>query len=508
LSQGIVRKLLSLCAGLVLALSVTAGQAWALPAAGTTPTGDLVLYDTETPGSIFERHTITGLLLGERIDGLDVRPANGKLYALGIVPGAQNSGRIYTIDPGTGAATPVGSGPFSTTLPAADFGFDFNPAADRIRVVASTDQNMRVHPDTGDLAGNDTALAGPGSEEVSAVAYDQNVAGTPQTTLFGYDLANDRVVRIGGFNGAAPEGSPNLGVVTPLPGASGIAATDAAGVGMDIAPGGVALLTAPTSGNVRSLYRVNLATGVVTPVGAFSQPVDDVAVLAPSSFELDSASVSLPEGAGSATITVVRAGNATGTQTVAYTTGDGTAVAADYTAAFGTLTFGPGETSKTFSVPLTDDAAVEPSETIALSLSAPTGGAALGGPATGTLTILDDDAAQPLPPDTMKPELLLSVTTPRRLRNVVGGVTGKLSVTEACAVGLRLRLGGRTLGTAQTNPSVATVRRIRVRLTGAGRRALERRLRRRKTTRLTLTAIGTDAARNRGRVQVGLTVKR
>jgi len=46
----------------------------------------------------------------------------------------------------------------------------------------------------------------------------------------------------------------------------------------------------------------------------------------------------------------------------------------DYTATSGTLMFGPGETTKMFTIPITDDTAVEGDETIALTLSNPTAG--------------------------------------------------------------------------------------------------------------------------------------
>src|SRR5205823_5730175 len=86
---------------------------------------------------------------------------------------------------------------------------------------------------------------------------------------------------------------------------------------------------------------------------------------------------------------------------------DGTAKAGtDYTAASGTLTFGPGETSQTFTVPLRDNGLVTlDGLTVTLTLSQPGGGATLGSAATAVLTLLDDDL--PVVPDGPPPGHLL-----------------------------------------------------------------------------------------------------
>jgi peptidoglycan/xylan/chitin deacetylase (PgdA/CDA1 family) len=83
------------------------------------------------------------------------------------------------------------------------------------------------------------------------------------------------------------------------------------------------------------------------------------------------------------------------TISVGYTTGDGTALAgADYDATSGTLTFSPGQTSKTVSVPVRGDALDEPDETFAVRLRDPSRTAIARG--TATVTIVDDDPAPSL----------------------------------------------------------------------------------------------------------------
>ena len=88
-------------------------------------------------------------------------------------------------------------------------------------------------------------------------------------------------------------------------------------------------------------------------------------------------------------VTLSRA--APGTVAVAYATADGSAAAgSDYTARKGQLSFAPGETEKTVSVPVLDDAHDEGAETLTLRLTAASGAAIADGVATGTIENTDD----------------------------------------------------------------------------------------------------------------------
>ena len=99
--------------------------------------------------------------------------------------------------------------------------------------------------------------------------------------------------------------------------------------------------------------------------------------------------------------------------TVQYATSDGTAESGtDFTAASGTLTFEPNETSKTVSVPTTGDSEEEEDETFALTLSNPAD--ATLGDATATGTIVDDDESpSPIPGKPQAPTV--SAATPNSL---------------------------------------------------------------------------------------------
>jgi uncharacterized repeat protein (TIGR01451 family) len=108
--------------------------------------------------------------------------------------------------------------------------------------------------------------------------------------------------------------------------------------------------------------------------------------------QFSAAESSVGEAAGFATFTVSRAGSPSGEASVDYTTGNGTAVdTLDYTASLGTLHFAPGETEKTVTVLITDDAFEEGAETLSLTLSNPVG-MHLGATATTTLSIEDNDS--------------------------------------------------------------------------------------------------------------------
>jgi hypothetical protein len=245
-----------------------------------TASNKLASFDARTPGTLKNTVAITGLQPGETISGIDYRPANGQLYALG------STSRVYSINPATGAATAAGAA-FTPPLNGKTFGVDFNPVPDRIRVVSDADQSLRLHPDTGAVGGTDTALAYAAGDpntgkdpNVVSVAYTNNVAGTKVTTLFGIDSTLDILVRQGSPDGAPI--SPNSGQLFTI-GKLGVDATDA--TGFDIASAtGTAWAALTTAGAKNSsLYTINLTTGAATLAGAIggNEIIRDIAVEAP-----------------------------------------------------------------------------------------------------------------------------------------------------------------------------------------------------------------------------------
>jgi YVTN family beta-propeller protein len=130
--------------------------------------------------------------------------------------------------------------------------------------------------------------------------------------------------------------------------------------------------------------------------------------VAPALIQFSAPTFNANEGDGSATITVTRAGDTTGTTTVEVSTLDnpaavrcddtttlpGTAFArCDYATTVETLTFAPGETAKTFGVPLIDDARTEADESVALRIGEVTGGTLGASNTNAALVIHDNDAS-------------------------------------------------------------------------------------------------------------------
>ncbi|CAN5192223.1 hypothetical protein BH10PSE17_BH10PSE17_18760 [soil metagenome] len=233
---------------------VTVGDTVAL-----TTTNQLMSFNRATPATQVGIIRVTGLASNENLLGIDVRPADNTLYALG------SSGAVYTLDPATGIATrkstlKAASGddnPF-TALAGVDFGVDFNPVADRMRVISNTGLNLRINVDTGDTITDGTIAPTTGTAVITAAAYTNSLTGTTSTALFDIDGAAGLLYL------QDPPNNGTLGAGIAL----GVTATTVNGFDIDArSNAGYAALTV---GGVAGLYRINLAatTAAATLVGA------------------------------------------------------------------------------------------------------------------------------------------------------------------------------------------------------------------------------------------------
>jgi hypothetical protein len=239
---------------------MTAGDVFAI-----TVSNKLVSFNRDTPATIRTNVAVSGLQTAETLLGIDFRPTDGLLYAVG------SSGRIYTINTTTGAATvksTLAADATDTTLPftalaGTDFGVDFNPVADRLRVVSNTGQSLRINVDNGATT-TDGAINGGAANAVTASAYTNSFAGTASTTLYALDTTNDTLY---------VQNPPNNGTLS-LPLALGVDAGAANGMDIDAATN--TAYAVMTVGNTRNLYAINVAatSAPVTGLGALNVTED------------------------------------------------------------------------------------------------------------------------------------------------------------------------------------------------------------------------------------------
>jgi hypothetical protein len=237
-----------------------------------TPSNQLLSFNAGQPQKILSKRALTGLRDGDRLLGIDYRVAKGQLFGLG------RSGQLYRIDATSGAATPVGT---PVALPSgSEFGVDFNPTVDRIRVVSDQGFNLRLHPDTGAVVDADPAQ--PGAQFDGRLAYDagDRLAGQPPrivsagytynkdnekiTTNYALDGAGGMLVRQGTKEGVAPVVSPNTGRLYSV-GALGTGPF--AQASFDISDVSNAAYAGITEVARTRWYRIDLASGKASFIG-------------------------------------------------------------------------------------------------------------------------------------------------------------------------------------------------------------------------------------------------
>ena len=218
-----------------------------------------------------EQKKVTGMVAldgGASLVGMDVRPSDGKLY--GVTP----DGVIVTVDAKTGKWEKKSQ--LSEKLPpGAMVSVDFNPVADRMRIITSTGMSLRVNVDDG-KATVDGSLKYAESDvnkgktpNVMAAGYTNSVAGTKETALYDIDVSTGMLLKQAPPNDGIVSGVGKLGVALDGPIAFDIA-TDGKG-------GNVGWLLA--GGN---LHSVDLATGAAKSMGAIvglKGKVSDIAIL-------------------------------------------------------------------------------------------------------------------------------------------------------------------------------------------------------------------------------------
>lgn len=265
----------SAMAALVVA---TPGTSHAAPprllAFGISADGTLMAaFNTDDPGTLNWFKRIDGLVGDTAVVGLDFRVQNGLLYLVG------NKGGIYTVQIPPAVPNPLVTkvSQLSVPLQGTNFGVDFNPAADRLRIISDTGQNL-AHNLANSSTATNTPLTTDGATThgVTGAAYTNNdLNSATGTTLFDINTTSDQVVI---------QSPPANGLLVPT-GSLGFDAGVNAGfdifsdlsAGKTISNTAFATLT-PAGASTSTFYTVDVLTGATTSVDQFPIAITDVAV--------------------------------------------------------------------------------------------------------------------------------------------------------------------------------------------------------------------------------------
>jgi len=228
--------------------------------------GQLYTFDTSTPGTM----TPVGSNTAAGVVDIDFRGSNGKLYGLT----ANGSFSTYNTVTGAGTFVAAPSHPFSSVS-----GFDFNPAADRMRIAVNGTNNFRMVPDgignqmgaftpgtvVSGATGGDGPFSGlPMSVTLLDVAYTNPFGGGSGTTLF--SIGSDGILY-----SHPMEGGPTFNMVEAVGSLGFVPVGD---LSFDIDATGLGYVT-----NGSTLYSVNLATGEANSLGTLGQSLTSIAIV-------------------------------------------------------------------------------------------------------------------------------------------------------------------------------------------------------------------------------------
>jgi len=250
----------SLVAAAIVASAIGAASSASAQTIVALSNNTLTLMDAKSM-----KTTGTAKIDGGTVIGIDVRPADGMLY------GVTSNGWIVTIDPKTGKLTQKAEMSVKLKNPAGAT-VDFNPAADRLRVISPDGTNLRVNVDDGKVVEDgalkfaETDMNKGEKPNVVAGAYTNSVKGTKETVLYDIDAT------IGALLRQAP---PNDGVLNAV-GKLGFKINGP--VAFNIVPMGEGKNEAWLA-NAGTLYKVDLASGKATPVGKLPAAVTDIAYM-------------------------------------------------------------------------------------------------------------------------------------------------------------------------------------------------------------------------------------
>ncbi|MCV2421835.1 DUF4394 domain-containing protein [Paucibacter sp. DJ2R-2] len=239
-----------------------------------TSAQQLIQFNAGQPQVLLSSKPLRGLAPQERLLGIDYRVAKGQLYGLGA------SGQLYRINTQDGSVSAVGTPSALPSDGAQEWGFDFNPTVDRIRVVNDAGFNLRLHPDTGAVVDGNAELPGLQFDgrlafdagDVNAVklvaivaaGYSYNKRDEKITTNYALEGRQGLLVHQGSKEGVQPMISPNSGRLFTV-GSLGLGTFERAT--LDVSDVSNTAYSAISRGGSSVWYRIDLETGRATRIG-------------------------------------------------------------------------------------------------------------------------------------------------------------------------------------------------------------------------------------------------
>jgi hypothetical protein len=229
-----------------------AGDAFAL-----TANGRLISFDRLAPGTVKAPNaTVTAtpasdLTAASDLKGIAFRPSNGLLY--GFSSDSNHVGKVFVIDPSTGAATRVAT--LSTATTGNEFGVRFNPITGNMVITSDSGQILEwTGAASGSNSSQDSAAGGP--VNVTDVAFTNAFDQASVSTLYGLDTT------------ASPQKLRTLTLPNTVSSSVSLGAPLTPENGFDVdAQNGVAYVASNPVANTPNLYTLNLTSGVLSSVG-------------------------------------------------------------------------------------------------------------------------------------------------------------------------------------------------------------------------------------------------
>jgi hypothetical protein len=250
-----------------------------LQVVGLTSDQRLVCFNERKPGKARAIGYVSGLMTDTTLVGIDFRVQDGLLYGVG------NAGGIYKLDTSYATATLVNR--LTVALDGTSFGVDFNPAADRLRIVSNTGQNLRHNINAGGVTLADDLLdypttingVGPTAVGITGSAYTNNdLSAATATTLYSLDTLLDQVSIQSPPNDGTQAATGKLGVDAPLASGFDIYSKVRDGATVDVQ----AFASLAATDGSSAFYKVSLPTGKATLRGHFAAGTQVIGIAIPS----------------------------------------------------------------------------------------------------------------------------------------------------------------------------------------------------------------------------------